>query len=66
MSDYYTKRMNAIICPNCGHRFTDSCDFVEDSHREQEVECEADCGATFYLNIDIETFYTTGIKEQQG
>ena len=62
MEEINTSKQAAITCPNCGHRFSDSEDFIEDSHREQEVICHADCGATFSLNIDFKVYYTTKLK----
>jgi uncharacterized Zn-finger protein len=56
-----TWREDAVVCPWCSHRFTDSWEY-NDYAADAEVECEK-CGRLFTLNVEHSVLYSTAKME---
>lgn len=48
-------RNEAIICPYCNHKFSDSWEYSEE-YNEQRINCES-CDKVFSLYVECEVFY---------
>jgi DNA-directed RNA polymerase subunit RPC12/RpoP len=46
----------AIICPYCGYRHTDFCDYNLEDDTTTDFECQ-DCEKTFRLNVEVIRYY---------
>lgn len=58
MSEIDHEHTTSIVCPYCGHKFTDSWEYQED---EDDVQCES-CDKSFSLGVHVSVTYTTTRK----
>lgn len=54
--EFDTKGTNEIVCPWCGHKFSDSWEYNDDG--DSVIDCrECDQPIVLYVNVDV-TYYT--------